>query len=115
MDPRELLSGLESIRDKGFCYSEFITSTLWQSVKNEKPGMSPQEIWLTLTDKEKIFVNPQDIETVTQQITATWEKIRARDFYTGCGKEDCHWCNFVKDNKLAVALHELSEQEPEEM
>ncbi len=57
--------------------------------------------------KEKIVINPQDMETVKQQLTEVWHKIQARDFYTGCGKEDCHWCNFVKNNKLAVALHDL--------
>ena len=60
--------------------------------------------------KEKIVINPQDIETVKQQLTEVWHKIQARDFYTGCGKEDCHWCNFVKDNKLAVTLHDLEEE-----
>ena len=39
-----------------------------------------------------------------------WEKIQQKDFYTGCGKEDCHWCNFVKNNELAVSLHELEEE-----
>jgi DNA helicase-2/ATP-dependent DNA helicase PcrA len=60
--------------------------------------------------KEKIVITPQDTETVKQQLTEVWEKIQRRDFYTGCGKEDCHWCNFVKDNKLAVALHDLEEE-----
>ncbi len=57
--------------------------------------------------KEKIVINPQDMDTVKQQLTEVWHKIQDRDFYTGCGKEDCHWCNFVKNNKLAVALHDL--------
>ena len=61
--------------------------------------------------KEKIVINPEDIETVKQQIKTVWNKIQARDFYTGCGKEDCHWCNFVKDNQLTVALHDLEEEE----
>jgi DNA helicase II / ATP-dependent DNA helicase PcrA len=61
--------------------------------------------------KEKIVITPADTETVKQQITDTWQKIQARDFYTGCGKEDCHWCNFVKDNQLAVALHDIEEEE----
>lgn len=61
--------------------------------------------------KEKIVITPADIETVTQQISATWEKIQNKEFYTGCGKEDCHWCNFVKTNNLAVALHELNDEE----
>ena len=60
--------------------------------------------------KEKIIITPQDMETVKQQLTEVWHKIQARNFYTGCGKEDCHWCNFVKNNKLAVALHDLEEE-----
>ncbi len=59
--------------------------------------------------RRKIEINPQDITTVSHQITDTWAKIQAHDFYTGCGKEDCHWCNFVKTNNMAVALHETVE------
>jgi DNA helicase-2/ATP-dependent DNA helicase PcrA len=65
--------------------------------------------------KEKIVITPSDTETVKQQIADVWEKIQNRDFYTGCGKEDCHWCNFVKDNQLAIALHDLEESESEEI
>ncbi len=61
--------------------------------------------------KEKIVITPADIETVKQQITTVWQKIEARDFYTGCGKKDCHWCNFVKDNKLAVALYDTEAED----
>ena len=62
---------------------------------------------------EKIAVNitDADITTVTQQVKQVWEKIQQKDFYTGCGKEDCHWCNFVKTNELAVALHEMKSEE----
>jgi DNA helicase-2/ATP-dependent DNA helicase PcrA len=60
---------------------------------------------------EVINIEQQDIETVTQQMTEVWNKIKSRDFYTGCGKEDCRWCNFVKENKLTVSLHEMSEEE----
>ncbi len=64
--------------------------------------------------KEKVVISPADITTVTQQITTTWEKIQNRDFYTGCGKEDCHWCDFVKTNNLAIALHSLEEEPTED-
>ncbi|MGQ0738102.1 MAG: ATP-dependent helicase [Bacteroidota bacterium] len=60
--------------------------------------------------KEKVIITPADITTVTQQITSTWGKIQNREFYTGCGREDCHWCNFVKTNNLAVAFHEPEEE-----
>ena len=60
--------------------------------------------------KEKVLITPDDITTVTQQITTTWEKIQNREFYIGCGKEDCHWCSFVKTNNLAIALHEIEDE-----
>lgn len=61
--------------------------------------------------KEKLVIGPADITTVTQQIINTWQKIMNREFYIGCGKEDCHWCHFVKTNNLAVAMHELEESD----
>jgi DNA helicase-2/ATP-dependent DNA helicase PcrA len=36
------------------------------------------------------------------------------DFYTGCGKAECHWCNFVKNNELTAALHEIPSGDMEE-
>jgi DNA helicase-2/ATP-dependent DNA helicase PcrA len=59
--------------------------------------------------KIKLVINPSDIATVSQQITETWQKIQDQQFYKGCGKEDCHWCNFVKTNNLAIALHDEGE------
>ncbi|MEO7766061.1 MAG: PD-(D/E)XK nuclease family protein, partial [Ferruginibacter sp.] len=55
--------------------------------------------------KEKILIQPADITTVTRQLTEVWSMVQARQFYTGCGSHNCHWCNFVKDNKLAIAFH----------
>ncbi len=57
--------------------------------------------------KRKVRIESEDITTVTQQMTLVWNKIQEHDFYTGCGKPDCHWCNFVKTNKMAIALHEI--------
>jgi DNA helicase-2/ATP-dependent DNA helicase PcrA len=64
--------------------------------------------------REKLQIKPEDITTVTQQLVNTWQKIQDREFYIGCGKEDCHWCNFVKTNKLAIALHEPEPVDEEE-
>lgn len=61
--------------------------------------------------KAKIVITPEDTTTVTQQIVETWHKIQNREFYTGCGSPHCHWCNFVKTNDLAIALHEIEEEE----
>jgi len=61
--------------------------------------------------KLKVIVNPEDIATVTTQIETVWYKIQNRDFYRGCGKPECHWCNFVKENNLAIALHQIELEE----
>jgi DNA helicase-2/ATP-dependent DNA helicase PcrA len=51
--------------------------------------------------KIKIDITEADTTTVKQQIVTVREKIQRREFYTGCGKEDCKWCNFVRTNNLA--------------
>lgn len=84
----------------------------WQVVSTEfdfiEPGRNGEYF------KEKINITPADITTVTRQIMESWERIQQRDFYTGCGKPYCEWCNFVKDNHLQVALHTLVKDEEEE-
>lgn len=61
--------------------------------------------------RRKIPITPADTATVKQQVRHVWERIQARDFYTGCGKPECHWCNFVKENRLAIALHDILGEE----
>ena len=63
--------------------------------------------------REKISISSIDIDIVKDQTKTVWNKIQRKDFYTGCGREDCHWCGFVKTNKLAIALHEIREEEEE--
>jgi DNA helicase-2/ATP-dependent DNA helicase PcrA len=60
---------------------------------------------------KKVLIEEQDIIEVREQIKYAWDKIQARDFYTGCGKADCHWCNFVKTNKLAISEIEVDTEE----
>jgi DNA helicase-2/ATP-dependent DNA helicase PcrA len=83
----------------------------WKAVSTEFDFIEPDK--KKKYRKEKIVITPADITTVTQQISSTWEKIQNREFYTGCGKEDCHWCSFVKTNKLAISLHETPEEDTE--
>jgi DNA helicase-2/ATP-dependent DNA helicase PcrA len=84
----------------------------WKVVSTEFDFIEPDKEGIYR--KEKIVISPADIETVKHQIIEVWNKIQQRDFYTGCGDKDCHWCNFVKDNQLAVELHPLVEDEEEE-
>lgn len=54
----------------------------------------------------EVIATEDDLSTVRKQITDTWNHIQNHDFYTGCGKPECEWCNFVKDNGRYIALKE---------
>jgi DNA helicase II / ATP-dependent DNA helicase PcrA len=81
----------------------------WQVISTEFDFVEPDK--KKEYRKEKIVITPEDCNIVKEQIVTAWEKIQAKDFYTGCGKEDCRWCNFVKENELAIELHDLEEVE----
>ncbi len=48
--------------------------------------------------KEKVVITPDDVKIVTKQIEEVYQKIKNHEFNTGCGKKECEWCNFVKNN-----------------
>ncbi|HSN07986.1 MAG TPA: PD-(D/E)XK nuclease family protein, partial [Hanamia sp.] len=83
----------------------------WKVVSSEFDFVEPDKS--KGFQKRKIFIEPSDITTVKQQLTEVWNKIQTRDFYTGCGKEDCTWCNFVKENEIHISLHDMIEDEQE--
>jgi DNA helicase-2/ATP-dependent DNA helicase PcrA len=74
----------------------------WTAVSTEFDFVEPDK--KKQYRQEKIVITPDDLQQVGDQINMVWEKIQSREFYTGCGKADCHWCNFVKTNQLAVSL-----------
>ena len=80
----------------------------WKVVSSEFDFIEPDK--KKVFQKLKIFITQADIDKVCEQIGDAWNKIQAHEFYHGCGKDDCHWCNFVKTNNLAVALHEIEEE-----
>jgi DNA helicase-2/ATP-dependent DNA helicase PcrA len=80
----------------------------WKVVSTEFDFIEPDK--KKEYQKEKIIISAADIETVTNQITTTWQKIQNREFYKGCGEEDCKWCNFVKTNNLSILSEEIEEE-----
>ncbi len=62
-------------------------------------------------DKKKIIVTPEAEIFVKAQVKDVWEKIQSHEFYKGCGKPECDWCNFAKDHKIYKYLHEVEEEE----
>ncbi|HEY2726909.1 MAG TPA: PD-(D/E)XK nuclease family protein, partial [Parafilimonas sp.] len=81
----------------------------WKAVSSEFDFIEPDK--KKVYQKIKLYITPEDITTVKQQIKTIWGKIQSHDFYTGCGKPACHWCEFVKTNNMAVELHEANEEE----
>jgi DNA helicase-2/ATP-dependent DNA helicase PcrA len=61
-------------------------------------------------DQKKILVTQEGEEFVKNQIRNAWEKIQQHEFHKGCGKPECDWCNFVKDHKIYVQIHEVEEE-----
>ncbi len=80
----------------------------WKVVSTEFDFVEPDK--KKVYKKAKVFISQNDIDIVCNQVKTVWDKIQNHDFYIGCGKENCHWCNFVKTNNLTVALHELNEE-----
>lgn len=85
----------------------------WRVVSTEFDFVEPDS--RKKYQKRKVFITPEDVTTVTQQLTTAWNRIQDHDFYTGCGKSDCHYCNFVKTNELYTDLHNNDEEEEEEV
>ena len=50
--------------------------------------------------KKELTFNVNDVETVKKMISESYQKILNHEFYEGCGKDNCLWCNFVKQNIL---------------
>lgn len=50
--------------------------------------------------RKSVFFKAKDVAHVKQLIVDTYAKIQQHDFYEGCGKTDCQWCNFAKENIL---------------
>lgn len=81
----------------------------WQVISSEFDFIEPDN--KKLYKKARVVISPEDITTVTHQITDVWQKIQQHEFYSGCGKADCHWCNFVKTNNMVVEMETSDEAE----
>ena len=68
----------------------------WQVISTQFDFIEPVSEGEYVT--EKILISPEDVEIVREQIRTVYAKIQAHDFSTGCGKEECDWCHFVRSN-----------------
>lgn len=47
---------------------------------------------------EKLDLSTGDLRKAKNLLQASYKGIMAQDFYTGCGKPECEWCQFVKED-----------------
>ena len=73
---------------------------IWEATSAEFDFVEPNEN--NQYHQQKVVVSPDDIKAVKQQIDFVWEKINAYEFYTGCGKKECIWCNFTNTSGIAI-------------
>lgn len=72
------------------------TTKNWEMVSGEMDFIQPNAH--ETFEKRKYVISPEDVALVSEQITSSYKKIMNHEFAQGCGKEDCQWCNFVRDN-----------------
>ncbi|MBK7408520.1 MAG: hypothetical protein IPJ40_10950 [Saprospirales bacterium] len=67
-------------------------------------------------DNKGQFVEPEirfeadQLEDMRKLIVDTYKKIQQQDFYQGCGKPDCNWCRFAKENAVWADLSNRDEE-----
>ncbi|HOY07342.1 MAG TPA: ATP-dependent DNA helicase [Saprospiraceae bacterium] len=81
----------------------------------ETARIYPEEVgktaisWLE-PDKRGVFqvvdieFSGAEILAMRDTIKSTWSRIQARTFDTGCGKDDCTWCNMHRTQTLAEVM-----------
>lgn len=67
----------------------------WKMISGEIDFLEKNEKGELL--KHKFEIVPADIEIVKAQIIDVYRRIKNLEFTTGCGKDDCKWCNFVSE------------------
>jgi DNA helicase II / ATP-dependent DNA helicase PcrA len=79
---------------------------LYENWKNSAKAVSDMSInYLTPDQREDFKKNSLDFEQdeihkMNVLIKNTYEKIMNQDFYKGCGKKDCQWCEFTRTHVL---------------
>ena len=63
--------------------------------------------------KHKTFeVSDFEVEIVGDQVVDVYQKIKNKEFSSGCNEDDCKWCTFVNENfKLNFSEEEVEEDD----
>ncbi len=75
-------------------------------VTNRLPNMIKFQFLDKQTNKDVIVernieVNLETLDAFEKLADEVFEKIKNKEFFKGCGKPNCNWCNFTKTNGIA--------------
>ena len=92
--------------DKGSYWRQLVFyKLLFENFKNTEYKADSAEIAYLEPDKEGNYLNPKITFTPSQVtkvrtfIKETYQKIMNQEFYEGCGRPECNWCQFAIDNQ----------------
>lgn len=68
-----------------------VTTGIFDYIQKSKTGEYLQKV---------VPIFPQDEQIVRAQLKDAYTRIMNHEFNKGCGKEECHWCNFAKRYEL---------------
>ena len=78
---------------------------LLENYRNNLYEVNSGEIDYTTPDKKKnefkkvhFKLSYDEVEIVREQIRDVYTRVQAHDFFEGCGKKDCKWCNFTNEH-----------------
>lgn len=79
---------------------------LYENVRKDGVRVTSGEIqylepnWEGQFVAEKLTFEPSEVGLLKGVIRKAWQQIQQRDFREGCGKSDCYWCNFSRQNMV---------------
>lgn len=91
---------------------------LYENWRNNSHRIVSGEISYLEPDGQGVFPSrqlvfqPEDVTFVKNLIKDTYGKIMRQEFYEGCGKPECSWCNFLKNQEQ---VNSFAEEEIEEL
>ena len=93
---------------------------LLECYRNAPYIVTSGEIDYMETDKKEDFkrvsyqLQVADVETVRAQVRHVYASIQQHDFFEGCGKEYCKWCNFTKAHLTVDSMRSEVKEEGDE-
>ncbi|MEL6866392.1 MAG: PD-(D/E)XK nuclease family protein, partial [Bacteroidota bacterium] len=90
--------------------------TLYESFQQDRLASSLELSYLEPDHKgqfqsEILEFSQEQVQWMKGLIADSYQKIRAHQFYTGCGEVNCNWCNFVKNRETIDSFADVEKEE----